>query len=484
MRSALPNFALVAVVVIACGLSTHVKAEGTSYKDGVWGVVPQNGGKLCMIVLNSDDQKRAFHFLISGSLNVARIEILEKFLPERRYLTTSNTSVTVDLGPQFARRLDFAPKSGGTLRYITATLEPDNLSNVLAALQQTRGVSLAFENGVKWQFRAPRNLAAASPAITQCWEEASRGMRGAAAPGLFLDEAREQCMSANPDIAIAGCSAVIASIALTPKSREGLAIVHNNRGLAYNRSRQYERAIQDLNEAIRLDPNYAPAFHNRGLAFQQNGEYNDALADYDRAIQLGLKNAETFNNRGTIYASRGEYERAIADYDQAIRLDPKDAKNVYNRGFTYRVKGQYDRAIQDYDQAIRLNPNLAVAWLERGTVYLEKGEYDRAIQDFNEAIRLDPIYASAINNRGNAYLAKGEYDRAIQDYDQVIQLRPDDALAFCNRSLAKSKKGDIVGSTVDIVAAKRLNPNFRRCTDLTAASRFQIVAPETGIGAR
>ena len=102
------------------------------------------------------------------------------------------------------------------------------------------------------------------------------------------------------------------------------AIAFNNRGTAYNDKGQYDRAIQDFDQAIRLDPNYALAFNNRGIA----------------------------------YDDKGQYDRAIQDYDQAIKLDPNYASLQQPR-HAYDDKGQYDRAIQDYDQAIKLDPNYA-----------------------------------------------------------------------------------------------------------------------------
>ncbi len=157
-----------------------VKAAGSSvalYQDEIWAVVLQKGGKICVIVVKSDDQRRAFHFLIDGELDVAKVEILEKFLSEKRYLVVPSTSVTVDLGPEFARLMEFKPKFDGTFHYINSDFEPSELQNVLAALQsQSRGVRLVFDNGERWQFRPPRDHAAAVSAITQCWEDAAKGI--------------------------------------------------------------------------------------------------------------------------------------------------------------------------------------------------------------------------------------------------------------------------------------------------------------------
>ena len=80
----------------------------------------------------------------------------------------------------------------------------------------------------------------------------------------------------SPDIQINGCTALIASGEATP---ETLVIAHNNRGNAYTTKGEYDRAVQDYDESIKLNPNYARAFNNRGVAYQKKGEYHRAIKD-------------------------------------------------------------------------------------------------------------------------------------------------------------------------------------------------------------
>jgi tetratricopeptide (TPR) repeat protein len=79
----------------------------------------------------------------------------------------------------------------------------------------------------------------------------------------------ELCNGANrnsPDIRIEGCTAVIESGKETPKI---LVIAYNNRGNAYTAKGEYDRAVQDYDQSIKLNPNYAKALNNRGVAYQK-----------------------------------------------------------------------------------------------------------------------------------------------------------------------------------------------------------------------
>ena len=102
----------------------------------------------------------------------------------------------------------------------------------------------------------------------------------------------------------------------------------------------YDKAIADYTEAIRLDPKFAEAYYNRGVAYENKGEYDKAIADYTEAIRLDPKYAEAYNSRGFAYGNKGEHDKAIADYTEAIRLDPKYANAYYNRGVRLREEGR------------------------------------------------------------------------------------------------------------------------------------------------
>jgi tetratricopeptide (TPR) repeat protein len=149
---------------------------------------------------------------------------------------------------------------------------------------------------------------------------------------------QQRCSAPDLDLIISGCTAVIQSGHETPQN---LATAFNNRGVAYASKRRLDRAVQDYDQAIRINP-------------------NDALA---------------FGNRGNYYAVTRQYDRAIQDYDQAIRINPNFADAFYNRGRAYAHKRQYDLAIQDYDQAIRINPYEPNASRDRDLAKRAKGDH-------------------------------------------------------------------------------------------------------------
>jgi tetratricopeptide (TPR) repeat protein len=201
------------------------------------------------------------------------------------------------------------------------------------------------------------------------------------------DENRIRCGGKNVDLRIGGCTAVIHS---GQETNENLASAFYNRAAAYNEMGDYDRAIQDYDQAVLLKPSFAEAFSNRGSQYLAKGNYDRAIQDYDQALRLKPNDAAAFYNRGIAYFDKGDNDRAILDYDQALRLTPKDANVFTSRGLTYSAKGNYDRAIQDYDQVLRLTPNDAYAYRRRGEARFNQGLFKAAVPDLAKAVELKP----------------------------------------------------------------------------------------------
>jgi tetratricopeptide (TPR) repeat protein len=93
--------------------------------------------------------------------------------------------------------------------------------------------------------------------------------------------------------------------------------------------RDYEKAIADCTEAIRIDHDDALAYDFRGSAWCLKHEYEKAIADYNQAIQLRPRRALFYKSRALAWSKMLEYGKAIADYNEAVRVDP-DYADGYN----------------------------------------------------------------------------------------------------------------------------------------------------------
>jgi lipoprotein NlpI len=180
----------------------------------------------------------------------------------------------------------------------------------------------------------------------------------------------QKCKDLSGDDAIAACTRAIGSGQLSP---ENLATTYYNRSYEYRAKEEYDAAIADLNEAIRLNPTMTEAYNNRGLALFDKGAFEPAIPDYEKALQLDPKHVNAFYGLGNIYKAKGEYAKAIDDYNQAMQLKPDFTNAFINRGNVYLLQQQFDLAIADYKQALRTKPGsmypallLAIAEMHKG----------------------------------------------------------------------------------------------------------------------
>jgi len=156
--------------------------------------------------------------------------------------------------------------------------------------------------------------------------------------------------------AVAACTRLIGAGRLSPAE---LATVYTNRGTAHRLLRQYDRALQDQEEAVRLNPRNSRAWHNRGVVLYYTGKFDLAIESFGRAIAIDDRFGLSYENRGFAYFRKGQFDRAIADYDAAAPLLPGRAITYYARGLAWRRKGDAARAAADIDAARKLQANVA-----------------------------------------------------------------------------------------------------------------------------
>lgn len=221
----------------------------------------------------------------------------------------------------------------------------------------------------------------------------------------------------------------------------------------------YDDAITDLTEVIRLSPNHFNAFIYRGNIWFTKTQYDKAINDYSEAIRLEPNDAGVWYNRGNVWFIQGEDDLAITDYNEAIRLEPEFVRALINRGNAWYKKGDFDQTIADYNEAVHLEPDNATTWLGRGNAWLRKGENDLAIADYNEAIRRQPDNALAWNGRGIAWRIKGELDKSLTDHNKAIQIKPSFAYFWVSRGNVWLVKGEFDKAVTDCNEALRLEPD-------------------------
>jgi len=144
-------------------------------------------------------------------------------------------------------------------------------------------------------------------------------------------------------------------------------------GNAFCSRELFESGIKCYDESLKLKE-YAKAYNNRGVAYAKLNEYERAIKDYDKAIELNPNYAETYYNRGNAYAKLNKYERAIKDFSKAIELNPNYAKAYGNRGIAYSKIHRYEESARDLKKA--------------GILFFHSGKEENAVKAFSICFKL------------------------------------------------------------------------------------------------
>lgn len=172
------------------------------------------------------------------------------------------------------------------------------------------------------------------------------------------------CIKESGDAAIDACSRAIQSRRFTGHV---LARQYLSRGVERRAKEDYESALADFAEAAKIDKKYADAFYNRCAVYNFRKEYDAAITECSQAIKLGPSADATvaggserlgkdnalsdyYAERGFAYFRKDDYVHALVDLDNAIRLNAHNGRALKTRGLTYEARGD-SRAAADLASA-------------------------------------------------------------------------------------------------------------------------------------
>lgn len=147
---------------------------------------------------------------------------------------------------------------------------------------------------------------------------------------------------------------------------KALEIKHNfkealkNRGICYTMMNMDEKAIQDFDHAIIIDPDDKSLYSYRGFAKAEAKQFEEALKDLNIAISMDNKFSDAYMNKGIVYIWMGNFEAAIKEFDKIISFDPENGKAYYNRGIAYEELENIPRACIDWQKSLNLKYRLAL----------------------------------------------------------------------------------------------------------------------------
>lgn len=156
---------------------------------------------------------------------------------------------------------------------------------------------------------------------------------------------------------------------------------------AFQRNTAWLKEISLWHDAVRKSPFKARPHTNTGLAYDEKGDMDKAQDEYQRAIQLEPNYLAPYGPLAVIYGKRGDIDRAISMLLWAIpRLPDKDPKFYTALGVAYKVKGLLKEAEIEFQNALMINPNYDTAHYNLAEIYEQMGLKQEAFEHYKRFV--------------------------------------------------------------------------------------------------
>jgi tetratricopeptide (TPR) repeat protein len=174
---------------------------------------------------------------------------------------------------------------------------------------------------------------------------------------------------------------------LVPKKSNALFWLGN----AYYSKGEYQKAVEALNESIKLDPNLSDSFFFLAMSYGKLKEYDKAVEAAKRAIELDPKAPTYYAVLGLIYRDQKKYKEAEENLKKSIELDPKSFVPYLKLADLYYEKESYKEAVNTLTKVLEINPSNMEANYLLINSYMDLGQFDKAIESANKAIKYNTI---------------------------------------------------------------------------------------------
>ena len=159
--------------------------------------------------------------------------------------------------------------------------------------------------------------------------------------------------------ALALCAAQLSDAQATKDAKEANKLARD--GAEASKNQEWDKAIDLLRKATALDHKYAPnlaaVYQQRGYAAATNQQFQDAIHDYGEAIKINPEDPRIYEQRAAVEMKLNEMDKALADYSEAIKLKPNEVRYYLYRSYIYETKGDIKNSMADAEKVLKMDPN-------------------------------------------------------------------------------------------------------------------------------
>lgn len=200
----------------------------------------------------------------------------------------------------------------------------------------------------------------------------------------------------------------------------------------------YEKAAEELLQALALKPDLAEAHFILGVIYAKMGKNDLARERFARVLELDPDHVQSHNNLGVIYQATGLFDLAQEEFRKAIKTDPTYEPALINLARLYldlasrqyedlvKLKPDDAELVRAYRQILALDPGNPRARYSLARLLLQEGKEEEALEELRQAEKLDPSTYGPIRlyQEGRSQEKAGNYQEASREYRLALKLRP------------------------------------------------------------
>ena len=153
------------------------------------------------------------------------------------------------------------------------------------------------------------------------------------------------------------CAAQLSQAETTKDTKEANKLAVD--GAEASKNQEWDKAVDSLRKATALDHKYAPnlaaVYQQRAYAAATNQQFQDAINDYGEAIKISPEDSRIYEQRAAVEMKLNDVDKALADYSEAIKLKPNEVRYYGYRSYIYEVKGDIQNSMADTEKVLKLD---------------------------------------------------------------------------------------------------------------------------------
>lgn len=224
--------------------------------------------------------------------------------------------------------------------------------------------------------------------------------------------------------------------------------------------RQYQKAMEYLEEAQRMNPEDYEILNLKAICFRRMGEFDRAVDLYQKILKDNPDRSRVLYNLGIALGRMNRLREAEDTYLKVIRIKPDFSEAHNNLGEIYLKMDRITEAEAEFLKAIELNDHYALAFSNLAEVYYRKKNFNLARIYVDKALELNPDLSPAHNVKGNLLSQEGRLQEALTEYKKALAANPEYEKAYYNLGVVASDLGRFKEAEQYFQQALKLNSYF------------------------